>query len=217
MKRPDLDRIYTADALQLLPSWPNGCVDVLVTDPPYGNAASYGRAGRRIIGDEHPLVGLQAVAASYRLLKRNATAYVFCAAHHVGFLEHFFLRYSDFRRRELLIWNKRQPGFGYPFRRMHECILVLEKGRPRYRETSIPTVLSVARAETKDHPHAKPVELLERLIQASSDPGDVVLDPFAGSGATAVAAQRADRRFIGIEVDPTYAELARTRTQERAA
>ena len=217
MKHPELDRTYTADALQLLPTWPSAWADVLVTDPPYGNAARYGRAGRRIIGDEHPLVGLQAVAASYRLLKRNATAYVFCAAHHVGFLEHFFLRYSEFQRRELLVWDKRKPGFGRPFRRVHECILVLEKGRPRYRDTNIPTVLSVSRADTTDHPHAKPPELLERLIRASSDSGDVVLDPFAGSGSTAVAARNADRRFVGIEIDPAYAELARRRTQERAA
>ena len=218
MRTPRLDHIYTGDALQLLPTWPNGWADVLVTDPPYGNAARYGRAGRRILGDEHPLVGLHGVAATYPLLKRNATAYVFCAAHHVGFIEHFFLRYSKFQRRELLVWDKRTPGFGRPFRRVHECILVLEKGKPRYRDVYLPTVLSIPRADTTDHPHAKPPALLARLIRASSDPGGVVLDPFAGAGSTAVAAASAGRRFVGIELDPDYAELARGRgASEKAA
>lgn len=213
-QRPESDRIYTGDAAAMLATWPKESVELLLTDPPYGNATAYGRAKRRIVGDEHPLIGLQVVAASYRLLRRNATAYVFCAAHHVGFLEHFFLRYSQFRLRELLVWNKLNVGFGSQFRRAYECILVLEKGKPTYRETPIPTLLSVARASAKLHPHAKPTALLERLIRASSDVGDVVLDPFAGSGSTCLAARNLDRKFIGIEIDPDYAEIARQRLDE---
>jgi len=214
--RPELDCIYTADASALLPTWRAGCVDLLVTDPPYGNGnVGYGVAKRRIAGDENPLVGLRAVAASYRLLKPNATAYIFCGPSHIAFLEHFFLRYSQFRIRELLVWNKGQIGFGSVFRRMHETIMVLEKGTPRYR-AQMPTVLTVRRADTTLHPHAKPVELLQRLIAASSDPEDVVLDPFAGSGSTAVAAMGLQRRFVGIEIDETHAANARTRLRQEA-
>jgi DNA modification methylase len=211
---PRTNHIYTGDATALIPTWKSEFIDLLVTDPPYGNATAYGRARRRIIGDEHPLVGLQVIAASHRLLKRNASAYVFCAAHHLGFLEHFFLRYSEFRLRELLVWDKRQIGFGTDFRRAYECILVLEKGRPHYREKSIPTLLSVQRVSTQLHPHAKPVELLERLIRASSDPGGLVFDPFVGSGSTGVASRNLGRHFIGIEISPAYADIARSRLQQ---
>jgi site-specific DNA-methyltransferase (adenine-specific) len=58
------------------------------------------------------------------------------------------------------------------------------------------------------HPTQKPLALLERVITASSDPGDLVLDPFAGSGTTGVAAARLGRRFIGIDIDARYLELA---------
>lgn len=212
LRIPELDCIYTGDAAVLTKHWAAGFADVLVTDPPYGNGnVGYGIAKRRIAGDEHPLIGLQVVANCYRLLKRDATAYVFCGPSHLGFLEHFFLRYSNFRIREVLIWNKGHFGFGSVFRRAFECILVLEKGTPTYRVRSISNVLSFARADTKLHPHAKPVELLEKLIDASSDPSGIVLDPFAGSGSTCVAARGLGRRFVGIEISPEHAAAARLR------
>ena len=64
---------------------------------------------------------------------------------------------------------------------------------------------------TEEHPHKKPVELLQKLILQSTDHGDVVLDPFLGSGTTAVAAKLLGRHCIGIEREPAYVELARAR------
>lgn len=215
---PEVNRIYTGDAVSVLGTWPSQFVDLSIADPPYGNGehVAYGRSRRRILGDEHPLVGLQGIAATYRVLKPNTTAYVFCAAPHIGLLEHFVLRYTKFRLRELLVWNKTQPGFGNTFRRAFECIAVLEKGEPRYQGQAISTVLTYRRTSTALHPHAKPLELLERLIQLSSTPDALVLDPFAGSGSTCVAALGAGRRFLGIELSPDYAEIARTRIRDAA-
>jgi site-specific DNA-methyltransferase (adenine-specific) len=67
------------------------------------------------------------------------------------------------------------------------------------------------------HPTQKPLELLERVVLASTQPGDLIVDPFAGSATTGVAAIRHDRRFVGIEKDPAYIELGRTRLAEEAA
>ena len=61
------------------------------------------------------------------------------------------------------------------------------------------------------HPNEKPVELLKYLIEAVSGPGDVILDPFVGSGTTAAAAKTLGRRYIGIELDRGYANAARAR------
>lgn len=213
---PALDRVHLGDAPRLLAEWPANFVDLVVSDPPYGNNTHYGSARRRIAGDEHPLIGLQGIAATYRLLRRDATAYVFCGPQHVGFLEHFFLRYSKFKLRELICWNKGTPGFGHTFRRQYEFIAVLEKGQPTYRTHVIPTLLTARRASAKQHPHAKPVDLLEKLIAWSSDPGQIVLDPFAGSGSTGVAAANLGRRFIGIEIAPEYAALADARVKDAA-
>ena len=71
--------------------------------------------------------------------------------------------------------------------------------------------------ENTAHPTQKPEKLLAKLILASSDPGDVVLDPFAGSGSTAVAAKKLGRHFIGIEIDPLYCVWAEKRLETAAA
>jgi len=214
MRYPDEDVVLTGDALEILRSFPNRFADVVLTDPPYGNNIGYGRSRTRIAGDENPLVGLQGIAACYRVLKQNSTLYSFCDARHLGLAEHFVLRYTAFRVRDVVVWDKMRIAFGHGFRRRHECILVLEKGRPKYRDLSLPNVLSYPRPTGQAHPHAKPVELLARLIKTSTDPGDLVLDPFAGSGSTLVAASSLKRHFIGIELEPEYAELARARIAE---
>lgn len=69
----------------------------------------------------------------------------------------------------------------------------------------------------RQHPCEKPAFVLERMIRASSSPGDVVLDPFCGGGATGEAALRLGRRFIGIDLDPGYAAKAQARLEKVSA
>jgi site-specific DNA-methyltransferase (adenine-specific) len=68
-----------------------------------------------------------------------------------------------------------------------------------------------AEKEFGAHPTQKPLALLERIIQAASDPGDLVVDPFVGSGTTAVAATKHGRRFIGIDTEEKFLDLAKKR------
>ena len=74
----------------------------------------------------------------------------------------------------------------------------------------IPTICN-GMAEKTDHPTQKPEELLRRLVGASSDPGDLVVDPFAGSGTTLVVADRLERRWAGADASAPYVALARDR------
>jgi site-specific DNA-methyltransferase (adenine-specific) len=69
--------------------------------------------------------------------------------------------------------------------------------------------------ENTPHPHQKPEKLVQRIVEASSNPGDLVLDPFLGSGTTAVVARRLGRRYLGFEKDPQYVRLAQKRLAER--
>jgi site-specific DNA-methyltransferase (adenine-specific) len=65
--------------------------------------------------------------------------------------------------------------------------------------------------ENTDHPTQKPEKLLARIVLASSNPGDLVFDPFLGSGTTAVVAEKLGRRWVGVEIDPLYCCLAQKR------
>jgi len=97
----------------------------------------------------------------------------------------------------------------------------VEENGERYRMThpsNIWTDLCVpfwSMPENTPHPYQKPEKLVERVIEASSRPGDLVLDPFLGSGTTAVVARRLKRRFLGFEVDPDHVRLALKRLAER--
>lgn len=209
---PDVHcNIICGDALNTLKQIPGNSVAAVITDPPYGNNTDYGAGRVRIIGDEHPLLGMMVLAACYRVLKRNSSAYMFCGVEHLPIITTFFACYTRFKARSVIVWDKAFHGRGYGFRKQYECILVLEKGRPSYRTPGLPNVLKFPRTGNRDHPHAKPLPLIEALIRQSSDEGDPILDPFLGSGTTAVAAHRLARGCIGVEIDPKYCEIARGR------
>lgn len=208
-----LNQIICGDATRILKQLPDKSIDLVVTDPPYGDNTSYGKYNRTIAGNEHPLVALSVMAECYRVLKRNAAVYMFCGSRHLGFLRSFFEGYTNYAIRDVLIWDKTLRGGGYGFRRQYECILVLEKGKPRYRNPNLSNVLRFRRTRAIRHPHEKPVELTKVLIRQSSDERDVVLDPFLGSGTTALAARGLNRCYVGVEVDPSYYTIAKTRLQ----
>ena len=205
-------KIIHGDCIQELNKLANESVDLILTDPPYGNDESYCRDKRTIVSDEHPLTGLLALAEAYRVLRRNRCCFFFLDAKHLAFIDSFVRRYTAYRVRSYCVWDKRLMGLGYGIRPRHEMILALEKGKPVYRSGGFANVLTHPRAVTnREHPHKKPVEILTPLIAHTTAPGDLVLDPFAGSGSTGVAAVQLGRDFIGIECAYKYVQVARAR------
>lgn len=190
---------------------PKKSVDLIVTDPPYGDNVSYGPRHVRISGNKDPLISLVVLSESYRVLKPHSTAYTFCGMRHLCFLRSYFTQYTRYSLREVIIWNKVSMGVGHTFRKQYECILVLEKGNPRYRNHRMLNLLNFRRVFNPPHPHTKPLDLIKALILHSSDKGQLVFDPFVGSGTTAVAAKQLQRDYIGIELDPDYCQIAEER------
>lgn len=89
-----------------------------------------------------------------------------------------------------------------------EFIIFAHKGRELIRGKRDPNIFKFSRTGNDLHPTQKPVDLCEYLIAKFSDPGDVVFDPFMGSGTTGVAAKNLNRSFIGIEMDEGYFKIA---------
>ncbi len=86
----------------------------------------------------------------------------------------------------------------------HECAYILAKGRPALPQDPLPDVLGWKYSGNRHHPTEKPVTSLQPLIESFTHPNAIVLDPFAGSGSTCVAAVQAGRRYIGIELMEQY-------------
>jgi site-specific DNA-methyltransferase (adenine-specific) len=207
-------KLIHGNCLTELPKLATNSIDLVLTDPPYGNNVEYihGKGKRTIMGDENPLVSLAAIAATYRVLKRNAVCFCFTDVKHIAMMHSFVRDYTDYKNTHTLVWDKVNIGMGFGFRHRYEMILVLEKGKPKFNSNSLANVLTHKRLyDVKAHPHMKPVELLQGLIEHASKPGDTVLDPFMGSGSTGVACQALGRKFIGMEQEKHYHQVAQAR------
>ncbi len=120
-----------------------------------------------------------------------------------------------------VIWDKRVHGVGWRYRRQYEMVMVAHRkgGRCSWPndENKQPNIISLAKRANgagNDHPNEKPVGLVKRFIELHTSPGDLVVDPFCGSGTTGVACIQTGRNFIGCEIDPGYADVARRRCRE---
>lgn len=197
-------RVIEGDCLEVLKSLPDGCVDALVTDPPYGigyEASRYQNAVFQgvIAGDDEafdprPILG---IAPSCVIWGGNNFAHLL---HRGGWL----------------CWDKRcsedaDKILGSPF----ELAWCSDPQKFKMLRLQHGGAVSADR-ETRVHPTQKPVELMRWCLDFVSKPGDTILDPFCGSGTTGVACIQTGRRFIGIEIEPKYAAIARRRIADAA-
>ena len=202
----ELNKIIHGDCIQVMKEMPSRCVDLIVTDPPYGDNVAYGWNNKTIKNNENPLINCRALVEMYRVLKLNSSIYLFTNWKHYPFLTEFILRYTKFKIRHLVVWKKHNFGLGWAFRHQYELILVLEKGKPKYNLKNFSDVQTASHINHNklNHPHEKPLDLLKKMIIHSSEEGDVVLDPFAGSGSTCKACGELGRSWIGIELDDRW-------------
>jgi len=143
---------------------------------------------------------------AFNRTKVRANLFMFCDIDHFIWLREAAARQGWSPFRTPVVWDKQQQGIGpwqnNGFQRRYELILFATKGQAGLR-APMPDILSHRRVDPKYRVHGaqKPTSLLESLIDATTIPGDLVLDPFAGSGSTLVAARSRSRRAIGIELD----------------
>jgi site-specific DNA-methyltransferase (adenine-specific) len=219
--------LHQGDARDVLADMATESVDLVVTDPPYGKEwvssmrqESFGMLSGDGAGASDRDAVARIIGECVRVTGQNRHLYVFGP--------------SDVFRGQLvtaaaeLVWDKSVMGMGdlaQPWGSAHEPISFVvnkhrhagEAGREtppvRMRKGTVlrhqrPTGTSVR------HPSEKPISLISELIESSSRTGETVLDPFAGSGSTVVAAVLLGRKAIAVEVDPRYVELCRTRLVE---
>jgi len=212
------NKVYKGDCLKGMSRMPDGSVDLVVTDPPY--LMNY-RSNRRVKQEkfEHIKNDKNAneliseyIKECHRIMKDDTAIYMFCSWHHIEFFKQEFEKH--FKLKNLIVWNKNNHGSGdlkAAYAPKHELILYGHKGRSLFREKRIPDVIDCPKIPSKKlkHPTEKPIELLELFIKNNSDEENIVFDGFMGSGATAVAAKKCDRQFIGFELEEQYHEVSK--------
>lgn len=202
-------RIVQGDCRQVLAALPAQCVDLVVTDPPY-LVGYHDRSGRQVIGDQdHELIG-EAFTQVGRVLKPGAFVVSFYGWNHVDTFARAW-RGAGLRMVGHLVWVKTYASSRGSTQRYHESAYLLAKGAPRQPRRALPDVLPWHYSGNRLHPTQKPVSAMRELIDAYSWPGELVLDPFAGSGTTAVAAAELGRRYLAIERDDDAVQVTRYR------
>jgi site-specific DNA-methyltransferase (adenine-specific) len=204
-----MSRIVLGDCLSVLPTFPVNAVDFVLTDPPY--LCNYrDRSGRSIANDRTEEWLVPAFSEIHRVLKDHRLCVSFYGWHKV---DTFFAawRAAGFRVVGHLVFRKSYASKARYVQYTHECAYLLAKGCPSVPTKPTRDVIDWTYTGNVLHPTQKPVEVLQQLIEAFSQPGDIVLDPFAGSGSTCDAARRCGRRYLGIELDPTYHARASNR------
>lgn len=210
--------VLQADAEAFLGALDEGSVDLLLTDPPYESLEKHRMVGsekRRRLKNWFPVVENARFEgffrAAYRALKPGRHAYVFCD-HETLWHVVPAAQAAGFKFWKPLIWDKDRIGMGYHYRARYEMICFFEKGKRKLCDLGVSDVLSFPALRGEQYyPTEKPVLLLQVLIAQSTRPGELVVDPFLGSGAAAEAALQLGRDFAGCDITPEAVARSRAR------
>jgi site-specific DNA-methyltransferase (adenine-specific) len=236
--------LYLGDCIQVMQNMKPESVDMIWTDPPYGHSNADGDfLSRRdeIMGDgiKTKAVAIQnddgdsmrsvvdsMLNEAVRVLKSDCCCCCCCCCGGGGPSPTFAwvanrMDSSGLSFFHSVIWDKANPGIGWRYRRQHEMVMVAHRqgGSLAWSGNidALPNVIRISKPRDEFHPNIKPVSLVEKFIAAHTNDDGIVLDPFMGSGTTGVACMNLGRKFIGIEIEPKYFDIACRRIEQAQA
>ena len=205
--------LFNGDCLDLMRDLPDASVDMILCDLPYGEVSQKSGGLRRLDrgkADKCELDLERVVDEFVRICK--GSFYAFCGTEQISQLVGHFRKHRLTTR--VCAWEKTNPspmnGTRLWLSGLEFCVFARKSGAT-FNEHCKKAIWQAPSGRSKIHPTEKPVKLMERLILASSNPGDVVLDNCMGSGTTGVACVNTGRNFIGMEMDEGYYQIAKDR------
>ena len=211
--------IYHGDCREILPNLQP--VDLVLTDPPYG--IDY-QSNMRVVSEKFDRIANDNNSQRFEIyqilpnvLKDNTAGIFFCSFKNYAYDYLELSKYFDIKN--CIVWNKGGGGIGdlaHSLLTDYELAIVAHKGKAQIRGKRDGSVWSVGKVFSGSmlHPTEKPVDICVMAINKFSDTGNLVLDPFMGSGTTLRAAKDQGRRAIGIEIEEKYCEIAAKRLQQ---
>lgn len=229
----EINRIYNQDCLEGMKLIDDNSIDLIVTDPPYrvtsrGSAGNSGgmlqkeitRKGQVFKHNDMQMADY--IPELFRILKDGSHCYIM--TNQVNLYEMLTVaKENNFHFIKSLIWDKGNKIMGQAYMSQFEYILFFRKGKfKRINNCGTSDILSVPNKKTKVdgkniHDTEKPIELMKILIENSSVENDVILDPFMGSGTTAIACLNTNRDYLGFEIDEDYFKMANERIENHKA
>ena len=220
-------KLYQGDCLEVMKEIEDNNVDIVITDPPYktitggdSNGVNSERpkgmlSGNRKLFKHQSMKIADWMPEIYRVLKEGSHCYIFTNSLNLQEMLNEAIK-AGFKLHNLLVWEKNNCTPSQYYMKNCEYVLFLRKGKAKW-INNIGSSKTVHKFNNiignKLHPTEKPVDLLEYYLLNSSEPNDIVFDPFMGSGSMGEVAIKNDRRFIGIELDPTYFQIAKDRIE----
>lgn len=214
--KDELGMLFNGDCLDILNNIPDKSVSLLLTDPPYGIDFQSQRKKNKsnwkpkILNDKKPFTDF--IPLVLPKISDNGGGYIFTRWDvQQQFIDKMLE--NNTKPKNILIWDKVVHGMGdlkRAYGSRYESIIWYANKKfsfPNKRPTDILRYQRV-NANKLVHPNEKPIELLEELIKNSTNENDIVLDLFMGSGSTCVACKNTNRKYIGIELDKKYFDIA---------
>ena len=240
MDKIDNQLLIMGDVIEKLKDFPDKSVDLIVTDPPYNLNKDYGKSQDKLGFDEYLEFSRNWISECGRVLKDDGSIYIFMGMRYISYIYEMLERDFAFHFNGWITWYYTQgTGKTRGFSPRHDDILYFTKSAKQYTfnldDIRVPqkfyrsvnnmrganpgnvwefSHMHYCNVNRQRHPTQKPEGLYERMVLASSNQGDTVLDPFLGSGTLLRVCQQLNRQGIGIDNNPEYIEMARNRLME---
>lgn len=223
----EINKIYLGDCLEVMKDIDDESVDLIVTDPPYliGYKTNVRKDKqhkfcRTIDNDDKNSEEMirRYIMECHRIMKNNTAMYMFCSPDRVEIFK--LMLQKIFKIKNIIVWVKNNGTMGdlkAQFGKKYEMIFLVNKGRAFFNGKRITDVWEEKRVAGKNqlHQNQKPLRIIELAIEKHSNENEIVFDGFAGSGTTGVACKNLNRRYILIEKDEEYFEIAKRRIDEK--
>jgi site-specific DNA-methyltransferase (adenine-specific) len=216
IKMLPLNTIHNIDCLKGFRSLEDDSVQLILTDIPYAVVNRKSNGLRRLDKKHADVMTFDLKPFLSECLRvSSGSIYIFCGTEQVSSIRDFFVKAGLSTR--LLVWEKTNPSpmnGDYIWLSGVEVCVFAKLPRATFNAHCKNTVLRYPTGRSTDHPTEKPLLLFKYLVEVSSDPDDLVLDPCMGSGTTAVACLETGRRFVGFELNKSYWSQARKRIEQ---
>ena len=220
-------KLFCKDCLEVIKGIEDESIDLIITDPPYkivkggctNKAVKYSGTNHDelkngTLFNKNEINFNDWIPKLYDKIKDGGHVYIMCNDRNMREVLNV-AHESKFKLLNILTWKKTKHNPNRYYLKNSEFIIMLRKGKAvNINNMGTYQVLEVPNVDKKTHPSEKPVDLMKILVENSSKLNDVVFDPFMGTGSVGVACMNANRKFIGVELDEKYFEIAKQRIED---